>query len=71
MQLAHERAPDGFDDIEAVLPHAERAAIAAHYKQAAGFLPEVLNSRPSPTLPVSAAAGRRDRWAIRRWRVGC
>jgi hypothetical protein len=32
MQLAHERASDGFDDIEAVLPHAERAAIAARSK---------------------------------------
>lgn len=37
MQLAHERAPEGFSDIEAVVPLAERQAIAARYKQIAGF----------------------------------
>jgi 2-polyprenyl-6-methoxyphenol hydroxylase-like FAD-dependent oxidoreductase len=37
MQLAHERAPEGFADIETVVPLAERAAIAARYKQTAGF----------------------------------
>lgn len=37
MQLAHERAPDGFADIEAIVPLAEREAIAARYKQVAGF----------------------------------
>ncbi|GIH98311.1 flavin-dependent oxidoreductase [Planobispora takensis] len=47
MKLAHERAPDGFDDIEEVVPHAERAAIAASYKRTAGFDPASLNGRPS------------------------
>jgi 2-polyprenyl-6-methoxyphenol hydroxylase-like FAD-dependent oxidoreductase len=47
MQLAEERAPDGFDDIEAVIPFAERAAIANRYKQVAGFEKDVLNVRPS------------------------
>ena len=37
MQLAEERAPDGFDDIHSVIPRAELESIAAHYKQAAGF----------------------------------
>jgi 2-polyprenyl-6-methoxyphenol hydroxylase-like FAD-dependent oxidoreductase len=37
MQLAHERAPDGFTDIDDVVPLAEREAIAARYKQVAGF----------------------------------
>ena len=37
MQLAHERAPDGFTDIDSVVPLAEREAIAARYKQVAGF----------------------------------
>jgi 2-polyprenyl-6-methoxyphenol hydroxylase-like FAD-dependent oxidoreductase len=32
-------APDGFDDIEAVLPHAERAAIVQGYAKQAGFAP--------------------------------
>jgi 2-polyprenyl-6-methoxyphenol hydroxylase-like FAD-dependent oxidoreductase len=30
-------APDGFDDVEAVLPHAERAAIVQGYARTAGF----------------------------------
>ena len=33
-------APDGFDDIEAVLPHAEREAIVRGYAQKAGFAME-------------------------------
>jgi 2-polyprenyl-6-methoxyphenol hydroxylase-like FAD-dependent oxidoreductase len=32
-------APDGFEDIEAVLPHAERAAIVQGYAAQAGFAP--------------------------------
>lgn len=47
MQLAFERAPHGFADIDAVIPLAERERIAADYKTAAGFLPPVLNERPS------------------------
>jgi 2-polyprenyl-6-methoxyphenol hydroxylase-like FAD-dependent oxidoreductase len=47
MQLAEERAPDGFADIHAVIPHAELAAIAARYKQAAGFTIEQVNARRS------------------------
>lgn len=49
MQLAYERAPEGFDDIDAVIPYAEREKIAAEYKTAAGFLPSVLNARASLT----------------------
>ena len=33
------RAPDGFEDIDAVLPHAERAAIVQGYAAQAGFAP--------------------------------
>ena len=33
------RAPDGFDDIESVLSHAEREAIVRGYAQKAGFAP--------------------------------
>ncbi|WP_230115252.1 flavin-dependent oxidoreductase [Microbacterium oxydans] len=49
MQLARERAPHGFADIDEVIPRAERERIAADYKTAAGFLPEILNDRPSLT----------------------
>ncbi len=47
MQLAHERAPGGFDDIDDVIPHDELAEIAASYKRAAGFHPDELNERAS------------------------
>jgi len=43
MQLAHERAPDGFADIEDVIPRAELEEIAARYKRLAGFAPEQVN----------------------------
>ena len=51
MQLAYDRAPDGFDDIDDVIPLAEREQIAADYKLAAGFHPERLNERGSLTPP--------------------
>ncbi|MET0296935.1 MAG: flavin-dependent oxidoreductase [Microbacterium sp.] len=47
MQLAYERAPGGFDDVHDVIPRDELQAIADEYKQAAGFAPDVLNTRPS------------------------
>ncbi|MGY5128256.1 flavin-dependent oxidoreductase [Streptomyces nigrescens] len=47
MRLAHERAPGGFEDIEQVVPLAERAEIAASYKRTAGFHPNLLNQRAS------------------------
>lgn len=37
MQLAEERAPQGFAEIGQVIPHAELEAIALRYKQLAGF----------------------------------
>jgi 2-polyprenyl-6-methoxyphenol hydroxylase-like FAD-dependent oxidoreductase len=55
LDIAEARAPDGFADIEAVMPHAERAEIAAHYKRLAGFEPATLNARPSLTPPRKAA----------------
>lgn len=50
MQIVRERAPMGFDDIEAVMPYAERAAIADKYKRAAGFHPAELNDRASLSI---------------------
>ncbi|WP_329564729.1 flavin-dependent oxidoreductase [Kitasatospora sp. NBC_01266] len=47
MRLAHERAPGGFEDIEQVVPLAERTEIAASYKRTAGFDPTLLNERAS------------------------
>ncbi len=43
MQLAEQRAPHGFTDINDILPLAERSQIAARYKQLAGFSKEALS----------------------------
>ena len=43
MQIVAERAPEGFDDLDAVISRAELEAIAAEYKQIAGFDRDALN----------------------------
>jgi len=45
MQLAEERAPNGFTDIHDVIPLAELEAISARYKQTAGFAKGQVNAR--------------------------
>jgi 5-methylphenazine-1-carboxylate 1-monooxygenase len=45
MQLAEERAPDGFEHIHEVIAQSELEAIAARYKQAAGFTLQQVNQR--------------------------
>ena len=47
MQMAEERAPNGFDHIEDVISHQELEEIANRYKQVAGFAKETLNTRAS------------------------
>lgn len=47
MQIAHERAPDGFSDIHDVIPHDELKAISVRYKRIAGFDPgQLARSQP-------------------------
>lgn len=55
MQMAEDRAPQGFERIDDVIPQAELEAIALSFKKAAGFDPEGLNARPS--LSVVGARG--------------
>jgi 2-polyprenyl-6-methoxyphenol hydroxylase-like FAD-dependent oxidoreductase len=43
MQIVEERAPQGYSDLDAVISRAELAAIAAEYKQIAGFDRDTLN----------------------------
>ncbi len=45
IDIVESRAPDGFDDIEAVAPFAERQAIVRGYASMAGFAREQVNSR--------------------------
>jgi hypothetical protein len=47
MQLAHERAPQGFSDVHDVIPREELESIAKKYKQIAGFDPAALNQQKS------------------------
>ncbi|MEU5159755.1 flavin-dependent oxidoreductase [Streptomyces sp. NPDC020875] len=50
INLAHERAPDGFTDIDAVIPPEERARITARYEAQGAFAPPTVN-RGSPYTP--------------------
>ena len=45
MQLAQERAPNGFKHVNDVIPQAELEAISARYKQTAGFAKAQVNQR--------------------------
>lgn len=45
IDVLEERAPDGFTDVDAVVPHAEREAIVRGYASMAGFAKEQVNRR--------------------------
>ena len=47
LDIVADRAPHGFDDIDAVMPLNERETFAAGYKTIAGMDIEALNTRPS------------------------
>jgi len=47
MQMAYERAPDGFASIDDVFVTGELESVAAQYKRVAGFHPDELNQRAS------------------------
>lgn len=53
LNLVDERCGGTFDNIDDVIPAAERAAFMAGYKAAAGFAIETLNAAP-PTIPPGA-----------------
>jgi len=46
LDVVAERAPWGFDDIEAVMPLGERRALIGDYKRLAGAEVDTLNARP-------------------------
>ncbi len=54
--LVDERCGGVFDDIEQVIPAAEREAYMARYKAAAGFAIETLNAAPSTIAPGARVA---------------
>lgn len=51
ISLAHERAPDGFTDIDDVIPPAERHTIAARYAATGAFDPETVNQGSPYDVP--------------------
>ena len=51
MEIAEQRAPNGFNNIEDVIAHHELEQISRAYKIDAGFDPEALNERPSLNVP--------------------
>ena len=53
LNLLDERCGGVFDDIDSVIPAAEREAFMARYKAAAGLAIETLNAAP-PTIPPGA-----------------
>ncbi|GAA4899805.1 flavin-dependent oxidoreductase [Streptomyces coeruleoprunus] len=54
INLAHERAPGGFTDIDRVIPPDERRAIAARYATAGAFDAETVNQGSPYDAPVRA-----------------
>ena len=46
IDVLEERAPDGFDDLDATAPYAEREAIVRGYASLAGFAREQVNQVP-------------------------
>lgn len=54
MEMAEERAPNGFNRIEDVIPRSELEEISRSFKADAGFDPEQLNRRPSFDVPQHA-----------------
>jgi 2-polyprenyl-6-methoxyphenol hydroxylase-like FAD-dependent oxidoreductase len=56
LNLLDERCGGKFDDIDAVIPAAERAAFMADYKAAAGFAIESLNKAPATLQPGARVA---------------
>jgi 2-polyprenyl-6-methoxyphenol hydroxylase-like FAD-dependent oxidoreductase len=59
LNLLDERCGGVFDDINAVIPEAERNAFMAKYKAAAGFAIEALNAAP-PTIGTGATRTAED-----------
>jgi 2-polyprenyl-6-methoxyphenol hydroxylase-like FAD-dependent oxidoreductase len=57
MQLAEERAPNGFKQIEDVIPRAELEHISRSFQQAAGLDPAALNTRPALVAQSARYAG--------------
>jgi 2-polyprenyl-6-methoxyphenol hydroxylase-like FAD-dependent oxidoreductase len=54
MEIAEQRAPAGFKNVEDVIARRDLEEISRAYKIEAGFEPETLNKRPSLNVPRAA-----------------
>ncbi len=61
MTVVHERAPDGFESLDAVISRQELEDTAATYKRLAGFHPGELSQRPSYSV-AHCPSGSADPW---------
>ena len=57
LNLLDERCGGVFDDIDAVIPAAEREAFMSRYRTAAGFAMDTLNAAPPIIRPGSRVRG--------------
>lgn len=54
LQLAHERAPDGFENVYDIIPKEELEGIGAAYKAIAGFERDAVNQKARDTEELEA-----------------
>ena len=54
MQLVYERAPDGFDDVDAVITREEIDEVTQAYRTTAGFALSALQNDPRSLLEQTA-----------------
>lgn len=57
LQLAEERAPDGFEDVYSVIPREELESIGAKYKAVAGFEMNAVNEKAKDTENLAVRWG--------------
>lgn len=60
LQLAHERAPNGFKNVYDVIPKEELESIGSQYKAIAGFEREAVNQKAQNTDGVAEKLGLRS-----------
>lgn len=66
LQLAHERAPDGFKNIFDVIPKEELEGVGKQYKLIAGFEMDSVNQKAKETEGQAERAGLKSpaRWTV-------
>jgi hypothetical protein len=69
LQLAHERAPDGFENIDDVIGSMELEEVGRAYKQLAGFDMESVNRRARETEGVWSSKSKEARDKKQGWQT--